>query len=175
MDEKYDQDIFLIPDMMSWIHEDFKGGWMLDDSNPFQVVFDKRNQKKLALMTEFNSEDSFQKDTNIWTDKPYILGWKEVKQQITNNSVIYHMSRQRAIMHIISEYDQTRKQSKTTFRFFQDHLPYKELNEEKSFEIRGKRARATMLRDLRTETDQFQMNTFRIVIDGRHEDTMVKF
>ena len=35
MDEKYDQDIFLIPDMMSWIHEDFKGGWMLEDSNPF--------------------------------------------------------------------------------------------------------------------------------------------
>ena len=156
MDEQYDQDIFLIPDMMSWIHKDFKGGWMIDDSNPFQVVFDKRNPDKVALMAEFNSEDSFQKDTNIWTDRPYILSSKEVKQEITNNSAIYHMNPQKAIMHIISEYDKSMKECKTTFRFFQDHQPYKELNEnENDFcRIRGKRARATMLRDLRTETDK---------------------
>ena len=78
---------------------------MLEDSNPFQIVFDKRSPDKVALMTEFHSEDSFEKDTNIWTDRPYILSSKEVKQHFTNNSVIYHLDRQRAIMHIISEFD----------------------------------------------------------------------
>ena len=129
---------------------------MLEDSNPFQIVFDKRNPDKVALMTEFNSEDSFEKDTNIWTDQPYILSSKEVKQHVANNSVIYHLSRQKTIMHIITEYDKATKQCKTTFRFFQDHQPYKELDEcETSFQIKGRRARATMLKDLRTETDQF--------------------
>ena len=77
---------------------------MLEDSNPFQVVFDKRNPDKVALMTEFNSEDSFQKDTNIWTDRPYLLSSEEVKQHYENNSVVYHLRRQRAVLHIISEY-----------------------------------------------------------------------
>ena len=154
MDEKYNEDIFLIPDMLSWIHKDFKGGWMLEDSNAFQIVFDKRNRGKVALMTEFNSEKSFTEDTNIWTDQPYIIGSREVKQHIANNSVIYHLSKQKAIVHIISAYDVTINKCKTTFRFFEDHSPYKELVEsEKIHTTNGKRARATMVKDLRTEID----------------------
>ena len=72
-------------------------------------MFDKRNPEKVALMNEFNSEDSFEKDTNIWTDQPHILSSKEVKQHVANNSVIYHLSRQKAIMHIITDYDKATK------------------------------------------------------------------
>ena len=92
MDNEYDQDIFLIPDMLPWIHKDFKGAWMLEDSNPFQIVFDKRNAKKVALMTEFNSEKSFAEETDIWTDQPSILSSKEVQHHFANNSAIYHLS-----------------------------------------------------------------------------------
>ena len=65
---------------------------MLEDSNPFQIVFDKRNAKKVTLMTEFNSEKSFAEETDIWTDQPYILSSKEVQHNFANNSAIYHLS-----------------------------------------------------------------------------------
>ena len=137
-------------------------------------MFDKRNRDKVALMTEFNSEMSFAETTNIWTDQPYIIGSKEVKQHNNNNSVIYHLSRQKTVVHIISEYDITLNKCKTTFRFFEDHSPFKELAEsETTHQTKGKRARATMVKDLRTETDYIQMNAFRIIIDGKYEDTML--
>ena len=128
---------------------------MLEDSNPFQIVFDKRNAKKVALMTEFNSEKSFAEETDIWTDQPSILSSKEVQHHFANNSAIYHLSQQNVVMHIVSEYDITVKQCTTTFRFFQDHQPYEELEKSRAHcKTRGKRARAIMMKDLRTEIDQ---------------------
>ena len=85
--------VLLLPDMFNWMPDDFKGEWMLHSDFTYQVVIDQRTKQQRALRSEFYSEDSIIKEINVWNDKPTIYASREVKQHLTNNSVIYHLEK----------------------------------------------------------------------------------
>ena len=103
-------------------------------------MFDHRSKDSIALQREFKSEYSFAEEINIWTDVPTILSCKEFKIHHENNSVIYHLKKQNAIMHVVSfcmskgkiaGSNKKRWKSYTNFTFFQDQPPFDEFKASK--------------------------------------------
>ena len=96
------QNVNILPDKMSWIPERLRGGWMLKDNFTFNIVFDFRKGKFAALQREFNGAFSFKQKVDLWEDKPYIHASNEVPEHHDNNSTLYHLKAQGAIVHISS-------------------------------------------------------------------------
>ena len=98
-----------------------------------------------------------------------ILSCKEVKSHVVNNSVVYHLKKQKAILHVVSYYDtKGTKKTITNFTFFADEFPFDEIKDSKDdIHIEGKRARFTLLKDLRDKKQSsIEANKLGAVLDG---------
>ena len=98
-----------------------------------------------------------------------ILSCKEVKSHVVNNSVVYHLKKQKAILHVVSYYDtKATKKTITNFTFFADEFPFDEIKDSNhDIPIDGKRARFTLLKDLRDEKQSsIESNKQAAVLDG---------
>ena len=68
-------------------------------------------------------------DVDVWEDKPVIYASTEVKQHLSNNSVIYYLKEQSVIMHIVSFFaQQMGKICKTEFSFYEDKPPFEKID-----------------------------------------------
>ena len=90
---------------------------------------------------------------------------------MANNSVIYNLEKQEAIMHIVSFFaEEMGKMCKTNINFYGIHPPFDQIAIPSStaIETRGKRAHAMLATDLRQKklTPQ-QLNTHTVIVDGK--------
>jgi predicted RNA binding protein with dsRBD fold (UPF0201 family) len=99
-----------------------------------------------------------------------------VKQHIANNSVVYHLRKQKAILHVVSYYKKKSKKTITNFTFFQDEIPFEEYTKcAHDITVEGKRARFTLLKDLRDKKlTKVEINKQAAVLDGENKNLMVR-
>ena len=171
--------VVLCPDHMYFLKKKGKvfSKWMDQDDYSFQICFDHRSTEQKSLQSEFRSENSFTEELNIWTDNPLILSCKEVKTHVVNNSTVYHLKKQKAILHVVSYYDtKATKKTITNFTFFANEFPFDEIKDSAdNISIEGKRARFTLLKDLRDKKQtSIEANKLAAVLDGQNQNYMIR-
>ena len=107
---------------------------------------------------------------------PQIQSCKEVKQHIANNSVVYHLKKQKAILHVVSYHKKKSNITTSNFTFFQDEIPFEEDTKSAyDIQIKGERARFTLLKDLRDKKlTKVEINKQAAVLDGENKNLMVR-
>ena len=137
MDEIRKNEVFILPDVLSWIPKRFRGAWMLNQNFPFQIVFDKRSKEKQALARE--------------KDQPHICASYSAIDYYSNNSAVYHLPKQQTILYCFAFHDKQTKLSKAIIAFYDDADPFYKKREDVEIPIKeADHARTTMMRDLRT-------------------------
>ena len=83
-----------------------------------RITFDLRNEGQKR--NEFQTDISFKKELDLWEDKPQIVASEEVSSLGQSNSVVYHLTQQQQIMHVM----QKGEEPNVLFEFYDDTPPF---------------------------------------------------